>query len=254
MKIFASDYDGTIKVDGVVSEENLKLLKEWKKQGNHFGIVTGRSSESMMQEIEAYEYDLDFLICNNGGVIYDQDFQLLKVFSIDFDIALQLIEELKNMQINCFVLNDGYHRAKQVVCSEFEDYKYGSYSSDYTVDKIIENKKVCQIVVSVNDDSYAKQIAQHLNEKYKGKLEAYTNVNCVDIVPYQISKATGLEYIAKQYGYPASHIYTMGDASNDESMLDLYGGATLVHGFDEIKKEGIYVSKDVSEYLKLLLK
>ncbi len=62
MKVFASDYDGTIRVNGSVSKNNLKALKQWKANGNQFGLVTGRSVSSALEEIKHYGYDLDFLI------------------------------------------------------------------------------------------------------------------------------------------------------------------------------------------------
>ncbi len=254
MKIFASDYDGTIKIDGKVSLENIEKLKKWKEEGNHFGIVTGRSSESMFSEISTFGYELDFLVCNNGGVIYDGNKNLLKSFEINFEVSLELMEEIKQMDVNCFVLNDGYYRARYVVNDTNDDFKYGDYSSEHTIEEILEKKKVCQIVISVNDDEYAKQIAGHINTIYKGKVEAYPNVNCVDVVPYQVSKATGVRFIQEYFGYNKEDIYVMGDALNDASMLDAFQGCTLTHGFDELKKEGTMVCDDVAGYLKELLK
>lgn len=254
MKVFASDYDGTIKIDHAVSERNLLALTKWKKDGNVFGIVTGRSVESILQEKEQYDYDLDFLICNNGGVIYDHNMQLLKSFEIDFDKALTLIEEIRTMDCNCFVLNNGINRAKEIVNNEYEDYKYGSYSSEYTVDKIINEKRICQIVISLNDNELGKKISEHINQKYAGYVEAYPNINCVDIVPSGISKASGIAYIAEQYGYLDKHIYTMGDAFNDIPMLEAYQSATLHDTFEEVKQCADDIVEDVAQYLMQLEK
>lgn len=254
MKVFASDYDGTIKIDQSVSEQNLQALTNWKKSGNIFGIVTGRSAESIFQEKEQYGYDLDFLICNNGGVIYDHNMQLLKCFAMDFDKALMLIEEIRTMDCNCFVLNNGMNRAKEIVNSEYEDYKYGNYSSDYTVQKIIDEKNICQIVISLNDNDLGIKISDHINKKYAGFVEAYPNINCVDIVPSNISKASGIAYIAKHYGYNDSDIHTMGDAFNDIPMLEAYQSATLEETFEEVKRCADVIVKDVAQYLMQLEK
>lgn len=254
MKVFASDYDGTIKVDGKVSEANLQALSMWKDKGNKFGIVTGRSVESALLEIEKYGYSLDFLICNNGGVIYDNQQVLLKSFAIDFAKALDLIEEIRTMDCNCFVLNNGVQRAKEVVNSEYEDYKYGAYSSQYSVERIIEEKTISQIVISLNDTRLGLAIAQHINEKYAGYVEAYPNVNCVDIVPAKVSKASGIAYIANYYGYNDDAIYTMGDSYNDLSMLEAYKSATLAHAHDDIKKVADHVCEDVAHFLHHLEK
>ncbi|NBK97045.1 MAG: HAD-IIB family hydrolase [Erysipelotrichia bacterium] len=254
MKIFASDYDGTIKIDGEVSNRNLQALQMWKEKGNQFGIITGRSSESIMQEIEKYGYKIAFLVCNNGGVIYDGNLHLLKTYAIDYTKALDIIEDIRTMDCNSFVLNNGFHRAKEVVNSAYEDYKYGMYSSEYTVEKIIAEKKICQIVISLNDNEEGKRLAAILNEKYKGYIEAYPNVNCIDIVPHGISKATGLDFVASYFGYAYEDIYTMGDAYNDLAMLKKYQGATLSHTFEDVKAEVNVIVDDVAQYLYALEK
>lgn len=254
MKIFASDYDGTIKIDNKVSERNLDALKMWKEKGNLFGIVTGRSFESILQEQSVYGYDLDFLICNNGGVIFDQKGELLKSFTIDLEPALQLIDEIRSCDCNSFVLNNGFQRAKEVVRNDDEDYKYGKYSSDYSVEKIIMEKKICQIVISINDNEVGKCIAQDINDRYHGIVEAYPNVNCVDIVPAGVSKATGLDFIANYFHYVYEDIYTMGDSYNDLPMLTKYQGATLIHTFEDVKKAVKISVEDVAQYLYALEK
>ena len=252
MKVFASDYDGTIKVNGIVSEENLAALAAWKDKGNKFGIVTGRSVESTLLEVEKYGYELDFMICNNGGVIYDKNMKLLKSFTIDLAKALQLIEEIRFMDCNCFVLNNGIQRAKEVVNSEYEDFKYGAYSSDYSVERIIEEGNISQIVISLNDTQLGLEIANYINEKYKGFVEAYPNVNCVDIVPSNVSKASGIAYIQKHYSFAYEDIYAMGDSYNDIPMLIAYTSATLSYADEEIKEVANVVCDDVAQFLNSL--
>lgn len=254
MKIFASDYDGTIKIDGVVSKRNLAALKDWQSKGNRFGIVTGRSVESVQQEIAKYGYELDFLVCNNGGVIYDGQMNQLECFCIAYEKAIELIEEIRQMDCNSFVLNNGVQRAKEIVNSDYEDYKYGTYSSNYTVEKIMEEKRIAQIVISLNDNDLGKQLASSINQKYHGYVEAYPNVNCVDIVPFGISKASGLAYVAEHFGYAEEDIYTMGDAYNDLPMLKKYQSATLKDTFADVRKEIANQVSDVAEYLNSLLK
>ncbi len=52
MKILASDYDGTLRTGKCVSEENVEAIRAFRAHGNAFGIVTGRSVETIRQEIE----------------------------------------------------------------------------------------------------------------------------------------------------------------------------------------------------------
>ena len=73
MKILASDYDGTLRTEELVAEKDIEAIARFRKAGNLFGIVTGRSMESLQKEIERNGFTYDFIITNNGGVIYDGD-------------------------------------------------------------------------------------------------------------------------------------------------------------------------------------
>ena len=42
MKIFATDYDGTLRMVDGISEDNIKAIEKFRSQGNLFGVVTGR--------------------------------------------------------------------------------------------------------------------------------------------------------------------------------------------------------------------
>lgn len=52
MKILASDYDGTLRTEELVDINDIHAIQEFRKAGNVFGLVTGRSMESIQMEIE----------------------------------------------------------------------------------------------------------------------------------------------------------------------------------------------------------
>lgn len=254
MKVYASDYDGTIRVDGAVSIRNIEALKKWKALGNKFGIVTGRSVESSLLEIEKYGYELDFLVCNNGGVIYDAHMNQLKLCLIHYEKAMELIKEIRGMDCNSFVLNNGVNRAKEIVNSTYEDYKYGSYSPDYSVERIIEEKRIAQIVISLNDDELGASIAAYINEKYHGYMCAFPNVNCVDIVPVGVDKGAAVQFVCSHFGYDKDQVYVTGDAYNDLPMLRNFKSATLTHAYADIKEEIEVVVDEIADYLEMIEK
>lgn len=252
MKIVASDYDGTLFFTKRISLRNLWAIHKWRRTGNKFGIVTGRSGESITQALKQHRLKVDFLVCNNGGVVFDGDGKLLKRFEIDFNKAEELIEEIRQMECNSFVVNDGFRRAKEIVNSHTEDKKYGTYNSTFHVQDILNEERICQIVISLNDDELGKKIAEYINIKYKGFMSAYVNVKCVDIVPYQISKADGLAYVAQYYGYNKDDIYAIGDSYNDLPMLEAYQSATLHSARKEIIEQSEIVVKDVAAFMKII--
>ena len=47
MKIIASDYDGTLNHGGI-DDKKRNAIKEWRKAGNLFGIVSGRGPSNLI--------------------------------------------------------------------------------------------------------------------------------------------------------------------------------------------------------------
>ena len=78
MKVLASDYDGTLRTEEIVDVNDVHAIQKFREKGNLFGLVTGRSMESIQKEIANNKIEFDFIVGNNGGVIYDKDFNRLE--------------------------------------------------------------------------------------------------------------------------------------------------------------------------------
>lgn len=254
MKILASDYDGTLRSNPILSDENIKAIHRFRQAGHAFGIVTGRSMESIKSEIEKYQLEVDFLVTNNGGMIYDEKYTNIKDSFIAFDAALRLIEYIRTLHCASFVINDGYRRCRIVLDEKQKDIKYGNIDSTLTFEEVLEKKKIAQIVVSLDDDSYAHKIAEIVNKEYKGYVSAYVNVNCIDIVPYEISKGKGLQFIEEYKHYVHDDIYAIGDSFNDIPMLEAFHGMCVSHSQPEIKAKAEKVVDEVSDAIAYLMK
>ncbi|MDF9838548.1 MULTISPECIES: HAD-IIB family hydrolase [unclassified Breznakia] len=250
MKVLATDYDGTLKVDGEISAENKIALQRWRNAGNAFGIVTGRSTTTIMDEIKKNKLDVDFLICNNGGVILDKDYNILKLSLIDFSEAEKILAYLETYDCSAYVLNDGIHRAKKVLKEHHDDLH--NAPSTVSVETILKQQKIAQIVVGFENQAEANALAFALNDEFGDAIEAFANVNCVDMVPKGVSKAEGIAFVAKRDGLNKKAIYTIGDSYNDICMLEAFTGATLEHAQADIKGLVDYVVKDVATYLQIV--
>lgn len=93
MKIAACDFDGTLFRDGVVSEVDrvLKDVRDWRRSGNAFGIVTGRGGRNtLLRDVKRFSIPYDFLICNNGAMICDEQAQ---------DVYCAVLPELMRAEI-----------------------------------------------------------------------------------------------------------------------------------------------------------
>ena len=252
MKIFASDYDGTLRVGPNVSERNIEMINKWRNAGNLFVLVTGRSIESATSEMQRNGFTCDYLIGNNGGVIY-QDGNCLKESLMDFDRALDVLEAIKQTNCISYVINDGYHRAKVIMDPNKPDLKYGMMKATLTVDEVLRNRKIAQFVLSLDDMQMAKETAKGLNDQFHDVITAYVNVDCIDVVPCNISKADGVHYLQDKYDLSNSDIHVIGDSYNDLPMIESYQGYTLNSAEMVIQDQASRRFEDVAEAISWVL-
>lgn len=245
MKIVASDYDGTLRIAQFVDKKDLDEISAFRKAGNMFGIVTGRSMESIKTEIEVNGIAFDFIVANNGGVIYDSNFNKLQCLYMDFNKALDIISYIKSLDCASFVINDGYHRYKFSIDTTQVDTKYSNMPDlSNREEEVLDNGKIAQLVISLNDSELADEIANYININFRGYAVAYVNINCVDIVPEGVSKAQGLYFIEQAFSLEHDEIYTIGDSFNDLPMIEEFHGFAVSHARTRIKDaaQGVYTS------------
>lgn len=253
MKILASDYDGTFRVDNVVTKENIEAVHAWRKAGNAFGMVSGRSMESIRKEIEEHGIEVDFVVGNNGGVIYSKEFEELKSYYIPFEKAKEIISYLRREVCISYVLNNGYHRCKVVLDETAEDKKYAQMNMTLSEADILKEKRIAQIVASIEKPEDTERIANYINAHFKGYACGYRNINCVDITPYGVSKSTGLSYMVKKLQVLLKDVYAIGDSFNDIPMLDTFHGIAMQQAPMQVKSYTEMEVASVAECIQKLL-
>ncbi|MFV0381937.1 MAG: HAD-IIB family hydrolase [Breznakia sp.] len=249
MKIIGSDYDGTMRLQGDVDPLLVEAIQTFRKQGNAFGIVSGRSIATLKQEVSRHHLQIDFAICNNGGVILDKDFHVLNIMYMPKQIAQEIVVELKKTASNAITLNAGEHRA----CLRFDETKdEKADAATIEFDILLATKQIAQVVVAYQKQEKANQIAKKINDVYGEYVCAFENVGCVDIVPFGCSKANGLAFIAEHFGYAKQDMYAIGDSYNDMSMIKEYHGASFYYAPQEIQDISSYVVQDCQTFIKMI--
>ena len=77
MKCAVSDFDRTLYVERMISEEDKNAVLNWQKSGNLFVIATGRNLGTIKPIFESYGFSPDLWILNNGAMIADRDGKIL---------------------------------------------------------------------------------------------------------------------------------------------------------------------------------
>ena len=93
MKILASDYDGTLNYNGFDSQK-LDAIARWRAAGNLFGLVSGRSADSLWELADRDGFGFDFMIANNGAVVLDRERHVLHAQRCDGDLVLPVLRAM----------------------------------------------------------------------------------------------------------------------------------------------------------------
>ena len=191
MKLLVSDYDGTLKSNIRNLYLNICAINKFIQNGNKFIIATGREYESIKKEINLYEINYDYLICNNGLIIFDKDDKIIN--------ALPLSEA--NFDFICSSL-------KQEVSLEYSKY-YNFYGLTVNPDNVLE--------------IYAKFYTVESASKFKKNLEISNpllecfQVNRRLFIGNKATKATAISYLSNIIDIPSDDI-------NDKEMLENFNG------------------------------
>ena len=131
MKLLATDYDGTLKFGDSVQEKDVKAIQEWRKAGNLFAIVTGRSKQSITRELEENNIQVDYLVTNNGGMVFDDKGEILLETTLDNIMAIDLMYVSHEMpDVVSYTVNDGVNRHKVEVHPNLEEHRYANLQPD----------------------------------------------------------------------------------------------------------------------------
>lgn len=77
LKIAASDYDGTLFRDDIITARDAEAIRRWRAANHKFGVVSGRDHGMLMPQLKHYGVEYDYLACNNGGLISDDQDRVL---------------------------------------------------------------------------------------------------------------------------------------------------------------------------------
>jgi len=255
MIVLASDYDGTLKIKGQIAESDLEAIRSFQAAGNKFGISTGRTIGMIKYELIKYNVPFDFMICGNGGILVDNEYNVIERFDIDFNDALEMIEEAaKDPEISLSISDgDCYGKLQESATKVVRKSHQAPEPSPAEVDgKVIVDKGVVgTFVLSHSDITKAKEVYDHFSERFKGKMSFHYNNAVIDVGPAGIDKKTGIDVLAKWLNNP---VHVIGDSHNDLPMIEAFRGYAVSHGHEDVKKKASLIFDSVKDCIDYLMK
>ncbi len=223
MKILVTDFDKTFFTNNY--EKNIELVNEFVKSGNVFIIATGRPIYLLEPDINKYNIDYSYLICNDGAVIFDNGKGKIYEDNMDKETAANVYNELHddlNLE-RVFIDN---------TCS---------FSTD-------PNDIVNGIVALPVDRQKALDTIDYLCNKYPN-IQGYLSHKWVNILTKNASKGNAIKWLANINRWDISEIITAGDNKNDLSMSKDFN-SYAIEGNIELMNQTKHVVKDFAEMME----
>ena len=214
MKILASDYDGTLNVQGVVTKENIEAITAWRAAGNLFGVVSGRNLGSIKKFVEKDNVPYDYMVGCNGSVMTDAEGNATGHRCIPARVAKALFQEIFR------------YPAQWVSAS----YDWGSVaveaSTDVRADDVclmideVRLDRVLQVSGWFSSPEQAHAVRDACEAMFSGQIKGLMpTVQSIDFVVYGTNKASGIRRLTELRGIAPEVILTVGDGENDLDML-----------------------------------
>ena len=215
MKILACDYDGTLNVGGVVSQENLNAIAAWRAAGNLFGMVSGRYLRYLREFMAKDNVPYDFLIGNNGAVISDEQGRASECICISLQTVEQLLCKIRGYQPSHISVS--FDEGSVLVTPEssvrlldgalmIDDHRITSVTQLHANFHRTENK--------------APQLRKDCQAAFGHEVQCIMpGIEGIDYISIRAGKAVGLRRLMELRDLHPEIILTVGDGDNDLAML-----------------------------------
>lgn len=236
-KIVFSDYDGTIHIEEKDMEKNIKAIEKYRNLGGKFVIVTGRSKASIYREIAKYQMKYDYLILNNGSIIFDNKGNKIYEQFINPNISSKIIKYLQNKS-----------NIKILYYDENDDVEF-------------TNQKLFKIRIKASDQEMIKEMEKEINFLYKDEILAHASFpsryydsvdDLMDIVSIKAGKEKAIDELLKILNIKTEEAATVGDGRNDIEMIKQYNGYSMETAEYEVKQVASKIFKNISDILKYI--
>lgn len=252
-KLLISDYDGTTTVGNVISQEVVNSIKEYRKNGGKFVFCTGRSEDSIFMVMKENGVEADAVISYQGSKIF-ADGKVLLEGGLPYELSYELIKDLRkfNKGIVAFCKDVIYYEGNDGVEDYVDFYRKLNKSnkvSDLAQTVLDIKTDVQKLVITKTPDEDVSAIYKHFDSRYGS--EVLTNsggVTLIELVAEKYSKYHAASFIANYLGVEENETITIGDSTNDLSLINFGYGIAVESGSNELKKHAKHVAPAVDKF------
>lgn len=255
-KLLVSDYDGTLRRNGIVSAIDLAAIHSFRQEGNLFVIATGRSLGMLWNELELFAIECDGIIANNGGIITTSQKELIKRTDIDFADAQALVSLLEQYPDYMIGISDGdrFGNLQDGVHEEKSSHQPLLGVTMTSSALLWQEQVINSFYLRARTKAKTWQLYKYLLSSNLKGLAFHYNNGTIDVSALNVSKKTAAEAFAKHMQIPKDGIYTIGDGHNDWQMIESFYGFAMEPGAKEVQKAAKHKVNSVAACLAIINK
>lgn len=235
--LIATDVDGTLLDDDeLVTPRTKAAVQAAVDAGTQFVLATGRPPRWIPPVVEALGF-APMAVCANGAVLYDSATdRILSARTLSIEVLVELAEVATRVIPGAGLAVERVGRsAHDAATPQFlssPGYEHAWLNPDNTevsLEDVLNEPAVKLLIRKAGASSadMAAALAPHVG--LQGDLTYSTNNGLIEVVPLGVSKATGVEEVARPLGIMADDVITFGDMPNDIPML-LWAGLGVAMG------------------------
>lgn len=225
--LVATDVDGTLlNEDELLSPRTRSVVRAVVDAGAQFVLATGRPPRWVKPVVDQLGF-APMAVCANGAVIYDPSTdRIIAARTLSTDALAQLAEiatrVIPGAGLAVERVGSSAHDAATPQFVSSPGYEHAWLNPDNTevsVEDLLSAPAVKLLIrkSGARSADMAAELARHIG--LEGDITYSTNNGLIEIVPLGISKATGIDELARPQGIAAADIVTFGDMPNDVPML-----------------------------------
>lgn len=251
IKILFTDLDDTLlRSDKSVSDTDLKSINRLIDAGHKFVVATGRpfySANNLCKELGFIKPGF-YLVCSNGGVIYDYDKnEAIKRCTVSFDNVAHVFDLARKANLHIHTYTDDFVISER----ETEEVKYYCdkikmpYQIVNRVPDDLPYEPPKMIAISQKGRSVLKPFEESLHPWIDGRMATvFSSEILLEILPLDATKGNGVRTLCQHYNIPIANSICCGDEENDISMIDAAGlGVVMRNGTNTVKEHADYITE-----------
>ena len=218
-----------------------------RARGVHVIVVTGRMFRAVRPYLEQAGLD-DPVICYQGAVVADPaSGEFLRHVPIPHEAALEAIDAVvaAGFHVNCYVDDLLYVAEVTPEARAYADFQGLEIHAVGPLHEWLHDDPTK--LVAVGDPTALDSLEAELKPRFRGRLFVSKSLPYfLEFAHPDVSKGSGLQFVADRLGFPAAETVACGDGENDRELLDWAGfGVAVANAHPEILARADLVVPDV---------